>query len=242
MSRKFKALIVDDEPIAIKGLENYLKEVGFFELVATCENAIDTFIILEKTHVDVIFMDINMPKISGVEFLKTLTVKPLIVFTTAYPQYAIEGYELDVLDYLLKPISFERFLKSCNKAHDVLKRLDKVQSKTDPETPNFIFVKVQEKMEKIRYHEILYIKSLHNYVAIYTEHNRYITYLTLKSIELKLPGTMFLKVHKSYIISLERVDSIAGDFISIAGKKIPMSQAYKAAITKRIIGDNFLKR
>lgn len=242
MLRKLTAIIIDDEPIAIKGLQKFINELNFMEVVGVCENAMDALSILNTTPVDVMFMDINMPKITGIDFLKTLKNKPLTIITSAYPDYALEGYELDVLDYLVKPVSFERFLKSCNKAYDYWQRVQQNNQIVTSNKADFIFIKTEHKIEKIAFNDILFIESLHNYIAIFMETGRCISYLTLKSIEEKLPLDQFIKVHKSFIVSTLKVESIDGDFLFIKGNQIPISREHKTEIVKKILGNNFLKR
>ncbi len=241
MSDKLKAIVVDDEPFAVKGLVNYINEVKFIELVGTFENAMDAGEALGKQQVDLMFLDIQMPELTGIDFLKSLKTKPLTVFTSAYPEYALEGYELDVIDYLVKPISAERFLKACQKAKEYYELQLSKKSTTNSE--DSFFIKCDKKIEKVLYDDILYVEALHNYVAVYTHSNRLVTYLTLKNIEERLPKDRFIKVQKSFIVSFSKVKGIEdGNVIVESQKKIPISRTNREEITKAILGNNLLKR
>ena len=237
---KLTCLIVDDEPVARKGLGEYVNEIDFLHLVAQCENPLKAARYLNEHNVDLILLDIHMPKLSGIEFLKSLRNPPLVIFTTAYSDYALEGYSLDVVDYLMKPITFERFLKAAQKAFEVyqLKRLA-ADHKTHSD---YFFVKAESKYEKVNYSEVRYIESLQNYVIIHTTTKKLITYMTLTSIESQLPKDQFLKVHKSFIVSIAGIKSIDGNEIIIGDSRIPISRNLKDQVVSRIIGDNLFKR
>src|SRR5688500_6890124 len=193
-------LIIDDEPLARKGLKEYIADVDFLHLAGEFDNPLKATAALSDQPVHLLFLDIHMPKISGIDFLKTLQHPPLVILTTAYPQYALEGFDLSVLDYLLKPISFDRFYKA------VLKAKDHYQSRQTAAAPatqqesrdDYIFIKTDNKLVKIAYRDILFVEALQNYVAIHTQEKKYITYLTFTSIEESLPADRFLKIHKSY--------------------------------------------
>lgn len=226
-----RCLVVDDEPIARKGMIEHVEQVDFLSLIAECKNAIEAANWLQKESVDLIFLDIQMPKLTGIDFLKTLSQPPLVVFTTAYPQYAIEGFELDILDYLLKPVSFSRFLKAAMKAQDVFQKNTQVLHSG---AADFFFVKVNQKLEKIRTAEIIYIESMSNYVVIHTSQRKYMVYLTFKGIEEKLPGELFLRIHKSYIVNIQAIDAIDASEISIGTLKLPLGKSYRDEIIKKI--------
>jgi DNA-binding LytR/AlgR family response regulator len=240
MSDKLKTILVDDEPSASKGLAKYIEDVKFIELVASYENAMDANEGLNQHKIDLMFLDINMPKITGLQFLKTLKNKPITIITSAHPEHAIEGFELDVLDYLIKPISFERFLKAANKAKEYFD-LSNEKKGTDSSS-DFFFVKCEKKIEKVFFEEILYIESLHNYVAIHTEQRKLMAYLTLKNIEESLPAGKFIKVQKSFIVSLSKISGIVDDEVVVNSKNISISRSNKDEIIKTILGNNFLKR
>ena len=203
---KINCLIIDDEPLACKGLAEYVQDVDFLHLAGTYEDALKAASIIQENKIDLIFLDIQMPRISGLDFLKTLQHPPLVILTTAYPQYALEGYELNVLDYLVKPISFPRFLKAVMKAKEQLelKHYEQTPAHADV-AEDYIFIKADNRLVKIFFKNTLYAEALQNYVCIHTTDKKYITYLTFKSIEENLPHELFLKVHKSYIVQLSKV-------------------------------------
>ena len=237
---KLTCLIIDDEPVARKGIEEYIKEVDFLDLVAQCENPLKAARYVNEQTIDLIFLDIHMPKISGIEFLKGLKHPPLVIFTTAYSDYALEGYSLDVVDYLMKPIPFERFLKATQKAFEVhqLKKLA-AEHKTHSD---YFFVKCDSKYEKVNYVDVRFVESLQNYVIVHTSTKKLITYMTLTSFESQLPKDQFLKVHKSFIVSIAGIKSIDGNEIIIGDARIPISRNLKDQVVNRIIGNNLFKR
>ncbi|HMG91075.1 MAG TPA: LytTR family DNA-binding domain-containing protein [Chryseolinea sp.] len=237
---KLTCLIIDDEPVARKGLEEYVNEIEFLQLVAQCENPVKASPYLSEQNIDLIFLDIHMPKVSGIEFLKGLRNPPLVIFTTAYSDYALEGYSLDVVDYLMKPITFERFLKAAQKAFEVF-QMKKLASEHKPHSEYF-FVKSESKFEKVNYAEVRYVESLQNYVIIHTTSKKLITYMTLSSIENQLPKDQFLKVHKSFIVSIGAIKAIDGNEILIGDSRIPISRNLKDQVVNRIIGNNLFKR
>jgi DNA-binding LytR/AlgR family response regulator len=238
---KINCLVVDDEPLARKGIAEYVGEVEFLNLVGECENALKASTYLNQQAVDLLFLDIHMPKISGIEFIKTLKAPPLIIFTTAFSDYALEGYALDVVDYLVKPITFERFLKAAQKVLEIqsLKRLG--NQPRDVQT-DYFFVKCDSKFEKVLYQEVRYIEALQNYVIIYAAGKKLITYLTLTSLENQLPKDQFLKVHKSYIIAVRHVKAIEGNEIIMDDRRIPISRNLKEEVINQILGNNLFKR
>jgi DNA-binding LytR/AlgR family response regulator len=237
---KLTCLIVDDEPVARKGLEEYVNETDFLELVAQCENPVKATRYLNEQNIDLIFLDIHMPKVSGIDFLRTLRNPPLVIFTTAFSEYALEGYALDIVDYLMKPITFDRFLKAAQKAFEVyqLKKLAAEHKVHD----DYFFVKSESKFEKINYADVRYVESLQNYVIIHTAVKKLITYMTLSSLESKLPPALFLKVHKSFIVSLANIKAIDGNEILIGESRIPISRNLKDQVMNRILGNNLFKR
>lgn len=236
---KLNCLIVDDEPLARRGLEEYTSEVGFLNLVASCENAIKASEHLHEGHIDLMLLDIQMPKLSGIEFLKTLKNPPLVIFTTAFSQYALESYSLDVVDYLVKPIPFDRFLKAVQKAFDF--HTLRLKAGTDS-VNDFFFIKCDHKFEKLSFSEVLYIESMQNYCIIHTADRKLITYITLTGLEEQLPANRFLKVHKSYIVSLERIKALDGHDILIGNARIPISRSIKDEVVNKIMGNNLFKR
>jgi DNA-binding LytR/AlgR family response regulator len=198
---------------------------------------------LEEGRAELIFLDIQMPKITGLQFLKTLQHAPPVIFTTAYPQYALDGFELNALDYLVKPISFERFLKAAHKAVEYyeLRKVNADDARSAVQ-PSFFFIKADNKLIKLFYNDILFVEALQNYVAIHTKDKRYITYLTFKSIEEYLPADSFIKIHKSYIVSAARIDNIEGNVIRIGDHQVPISRTAKDEVMEKLLKGRFLKR
>jgi DNA-binding LytR/AlgR family response regulator len=237
---KLTCLIIDDEPVARKGLEEYVNEIEFLQLVAQCENPLKASRYLNEQTIDLIFLDIHMPKLSGIDFLKGLRNPPLVIFTTAYSDYALEGYSLDIVDYLVKPITFERFLKAAQKAFEVF-QMKKLALEHKPHS-DYFFVKCESKFEKVKYAEVKYVESLQNYVIIHTSSKKLITYMTLGSVENQLPKDQFLKVHKSFIVSIGGIKAIDGNEILIGDSRIPISRNLKDQVVNRIIGNNLFKR
>jgi DNA-binding LytR/AlgR family response regulator len=226
-------IIVDDEPGARKLLEEYIEDIDFLQLVGKAENPLKANALLNSQQVDLMFMDVDMPKMSGIEFLRSLPAIPPTILTTAYTEYAIEGYELDVLDYLVKPISFERFLKACNKAREYC---------SAPATPDHFFVKCDGRIEKVLYDELIFVEAMLNYVVLHTETRKLIVHLTIKGISEQLPVKHFLKIHKSTIININKVKSIEGNEINLGKSRVVISQNLQETVIKEIIRDRMLKR
>jgi DNA-binding LytR/AlgR family response regulator len=238
---KINCIIIDDEPLARKGIAEYVADVDYLELKGQGENAAAADDLLNKGNIDLIFLDIQMPKVTGIEFLKGLKKPPMVIFTTAYSEYALQGYELDVLDYLVKPISSERFLKACSKAKDFY-TLKQSGKQALLKTEDYFFIRCDDRFEKILYDELLYIEAMENYVIFHTLKEKYISYLTLKSVESYLPIDKFLKVHKSFIVAIPKIESIDGSDILIKGKSIPISRILKEEVMDKLINGRFLKR
>ena len=236
---KLNCLIVDDEPVARKGLEEYVREVEFLSLAGKCENAMRAATFLNQDNVDLLLLDIHMPKLSGIDFLKSLKNPPMVIFTTAFSDYALEGYALDIIDYLVKPIPFDRFLKAVQKAKDF--HTLKLKAGT-PSTQDYFFIKCDHKFEKVNYKDVLYVEAMQNYCIIHVPDRKMITYITFSGLESQLPGDMFLKVHKSFLVSLDKIKSVDSNEIIIANSRIPISRSLKEEVMKRIMGDNLLKR
>jgi len=235
---KLKCIIVDDEPVARKLLEEYILDVDFLELKGKAENPLKASSLLESNEIDLMFLDINMPKLSGIEFLRTSHALPLTIMTTAYAEYAVEGFELDVLDYLVKPFSFERFFKAVNKAKDYV-----LKTKPSESSPNnYFFVKCDGKIEKLFYDQLLYIEAMLNYVILHTESRKMIVYLTVKSITEQLPANKFLKIHKSYIVNTSKIKNIEGNEINLGSVKVTISQGLQDSVMKEILKGKMLKR
>ena len=226
-------IIVDDEPLSQDVLKKYIEEVPGLKLTASCFNALEAMEIMRENPVDLVFLDINMPKISGIDFLKSLDNPPLVIFTTAYPQYAVEGFELDVADYLLKPISFERFLKGVNKAFDIYSR--KSASSVHPDK-RFMTIKSDKKIFKINYSDIRYFQAYGDFVKVYLDNKILISSDTLKNLEKSLPS-QFIRVHKSYILSIDRIKYIEGNVAHLENCEIPLSPNMKEDLLKRLNPD-----
>ncbi len=237
---KINCIIVDDEPLARKGLAEYVSEIGFLHLEGSCESPVQANELLNQQQIDLIFLDIQMPKVTGIEFLRSLRSAPMVIFTTAYSEYALQSYELNVLDYLVKPIPFERFLKAANKA----KEFYELKEKAGPQrqAADYFFIRCDNLYEKISFSDLLYVESLENYVALHTASKKYISYLTLKAVEDYLPADSFIKVHKSFIVSVSRVDKIEGNEIKIGRYSVPISRSMKDKVMGRIVNGNLLKR
>lgn len=221
-----KCLIVDDEPPAIKIIENYLSKLSNIELVGTAGNAIEAIDILKNGHVDVLFLDVNMPEISGINLLKILKNPPSVILTTAYSEYALESYEYNVIDYLLKPIRFERFITAVEKARSA--KLASMGKNAVVNTPaNFEF-KINGVSRKIELNDILYIQSLGNYIKIFTAQKSYVALMTTKEAESFLPKTQFIRIHKSFIVNILKVEEHSNEFVQMpAGIKLPIGKIYK---------------
>ena len=230
MSDKISCIITDDEPFARKGLEGYIEKIGFFDLKGVCEDALQLGDMLQKEPVDLLFLDIQMPHITGVEFLRAIRNPPKVIFTTAYQQYAIDGFELDVMDYLLKPIPYERFLKAAWKARDYF-ALREQPANTAP----YIFVKANGKLEKIAFADILFVEAMENYVAIYLEGKKIVTYSTVKSLLEKLPSKQFIQTHKSYVAAIDKVDTIEGNTLHIKTYQVPVSKYLRDEVLAKIV-------
>jgi DNA-binding LytR/AlgR family response regulator len=221
-------IITDDEPIALEILEDYIRQVPGFNLAAKCADAMETMAAIRKEKIDVLFIDIQMPGITGIDYIKTLRNPPFIVLTTAYPEYAIEGFDLDVTDYLLKPFSFERFLKAIDKIFvKVDRRLSPEFTGGVKEPQNYLFVKSNYDLVKIHFAEILYVEGMENYVRIHCE-NAVITALAkMKNMEFRLPADRFLRIHKSFIVNLDKVTSIKNLVFNIKNKEIDTGNFYR---------------
>jgi two-component system LytT family response regulator len=231
-------VIIDDEPLAREGLANYVREVDFLHLSGICENPLELLPLLDRQAADLIFLDIQMPKMSGIDFLKILQKPPMVVITTAYPSYALEGFHLNVLDYLLKPVTFERFFKAAAKARDYHRLLLKQDSgDTDHSAPDddYFFIKCGSKYEKIPFEDILYVEGMQNYVNIYTLKGKFVTMLSLKNLEENLDPKSFIRVHKSFIVAIGKIDGIEGNEIFIQTNRIPISRNYREQVIGRVV-------
>lgn len=228
-----KCLIVDDEPLARELIRGHVEKLENFEIVAECSDAMKALQVLREKQIDLMFMDIQMPQITGIEFLKTLKHQPKVIITTAYREYALEGFELDVVDYLLKPITFERFLKSVNKYYQMIQDDVQVVSNTvadKMQDDSFIYIKENKKVVKVYLSEIKYIEGLSEYVQIYTDKRKIITKTSMTQMEEKLTSEKFLRIHKSYIVSISKIEAFTANTIEIQGKELPIGRSFKNGV------------
>ncbi|UXX80686.1 LytTR family DNA-binding domain-containing protein [Reichenbachiella carrageenanivorans] len=231
-----KCIIIDDEPLAIEVIESYVDRIESLELVGKFRNAIKAFDYIQSGEpVDLIFLDIQMPKLTGIEFLKTLHQPPQVIFTTAYREYALEGFELEVLDYLLKPISFDRFMKAVSKAlHQQQSLTKEVGVTTTVEGDDFIFFKCDKKMIRICLKDILYIESVKDYVKIKTAEKEIVTHEKISVLETKLPTPYFIRVHRSFIVNIPKIESYSASEIELNQESIPVGRNYKLDVMERL--------
>ncbi|MES2417203.1 MAG: LytTR family DNA-binding domain-containing protein [Bacteroidota bacterium] len=230
MYNKISCIITDDEPFARKGLRGYVEKIDFLDLKGTCADAFQLSELLQQQPVDLLFLDIKMPHITGVEFLRAIQNPPKVIFTTAYVQYALEGFELNVMDYLLKPIPFERFLKAAFKVKDYFTLAQKPDQKA-----SYFFVRTNGRLEKIIIDSILFVEGMENYVAIYLEDKKIITHATIKSLLEKLPAKRFIQAHKSYLIAINRIDSVEGNMLNIKKYQVPVSKYLRKTVLEAIV-------
>ena len=240
---KLRCIAVDDESLARKLLEENIRQIPFLEMVSTCKNAFEAMEVLGREQVDLMFLDIQMPGMLGTKFLGSLSKKPMVIFVTAYANYAVESYELDVIDYLVKPVSLERFTKAAYKALDAKRKNTPapaeplpVAATPDAERPSFLFVHVEYALVRIEIDDITHIESMKDYVKIYLQSapKPVLTKSTLKGIEEKLPPDRFLRVHKSFIVNLDRVEALRNQVIHIGKHEIPLSESHREALLRRI--------
>jgi DNA-binding LytR/AlgR family response regulator len=231
MSKLYRCLVVEDEPLAQNVLKKFIAEHPLLELAAVCADAIEAQQWLAREQADIVFLDINLPRLSGISFLKSLSRPPLVIFTTAYPEFAVEGFELDAIDYLVKPFSFERFLRAVNK---VLEKLERKAPGGSTATPASIFIKADKKVYKINLADILYIEALDDYVKVVTTQSNFMVHDTLKSLQEELPADLFMRVHKSYIIAGSKIVFIEGNYVKIGDKDIPIGASYREAVFARL--------
>jgi DNA-binding LytR/AlgR family response regulator len=236
-----KCLIIDDEPIACRGMKEYVAQIEFLELAGVYADPLQAYQVLDSGEIDLIFLDIEMPRLSGIDFIKSLKKVPAIIFTTAYTSYAVEGFELGVVDYLLKPISFPRFLKAVNKVKELHSTMRPVIATPNEEKGSF-FIKENGMFVKVYYDEVLYAEALQNYVAIHLAGKKMITYITLSILEKQLPEAIFMKVHKSYIVSLQKIKAIEGNTVLIESAQIPVSRNMKDLLMQKVVDSKLLKR
>lgn len=235
-SQILKCLVIDDEPPAREIIHSYINEMPLLEFAGECGNALQSISFLQQNYIDLIFLDIKMPQMNGNEFLKTIKNPPPVIFTTAYIDYAIEGYELDVIDYLLKPVKFDRFVKAVNKAF-ILKGQTVANVKQAADTPmqeSFVYFRCERKMVKVMLRDILYIESMKDYVKIFTADEVVITKLSLNSVQSMLPEKEFLRTHRSYIVSASKIKSYTHELVAINKAEIPIGKLYRSRVLEAV--------
>jgi DNA-binding LytR/AlgR family response regulator len=230
---KINCIAIDDEPLALEIISDYCSKVPFINLVKTFDNAMESIEFIRNHKLDLLFLDIQMEELTGIQLLHALKYRPHVIFTTAYDSYAIQGFELDVVDYLLKPISFERFVKSVDKVYDKMHADEMLKAKTEPISTvagqaedSYFFVKTETRMEKVLYADVLYIEGMGDYWRIITRQKKIMTLLNYKKLEEILPAKQFIRVHKSFIVAIDKIDSIERNRIKIADRLIPVSETY----------------
>lgn len=228
-------VIVDDEPVARNVLETFVAKIPNLELVKSCKNAMEAFEVANQQKIDIFFLDINMPDISGLSLAKSINQKAKIIFTTAYREYAVDGFNLQAVDYLLKPISFDRFLQSIHKYFEGVSFIDsEIKIEKSVLKNDFIFVRSDRKMIKINFDEIQYVESLSDYIKIHSVDKTITTRETISNIETKLPAKNFLRIHRSYIVNLKKINSYTNEFVEIGKNAIPISRTYKENVLKKL--------
>ncbi|MBV7531733.1 LytTR family DNA-binding domain-containing protein [Chitinophaga sp. sic0106] len=232
---KIRCVITDDEPVARKGIASYVEKVDFLELVGVCEDAVSLNNLLQQQPVDLLLLDIEMPYMTGLELLSSIPNPPKVIFITAYEQYAIKGFELQVLDYLLKPVSFDRFLKAANRALESFRQ-------TIPPDSAYIFIKSNEKLVKIFWEDILYLEAMENYVNIYTDNARHIIHATLRSVVESINSTDFVQTHKSYVVNAKKITGIDGNLVEMGTATVPFSRGMKEAAMEKILRNRLFKK
>jgi two-component system, LytTR family, response regulator len=225
---KINCIAIDDEPIALEVIEHHASKIPFLNMKATVRNPYEAMELLHKEKIDLIFLDIQMPELTGFELLRTLNVKPMVIFTTAYPNFALESYDMDAIDYLMKPVPFERFLKAVNKAKQKLTAgSETIEAKVNQNTNDFMFIKTEYKTIKVFLDDILYIESLKEYVAFQLKEEKIMSLLSMKSVESFLPKAEFVRVHRSFIVAFNKINGIERNNILIGEKMIPIGDNYK---------------
>ena len=238
-SKTIRCLIVDDEELARNLLQNFIGRLPHLEVAGQCKDPLEAMAVLQNNDIDLVFLDIQMPGLTGVEFLRSMKITPLVIFTTAYPEYALEGYSLDVVDYLLKPFSFERFVQAVNKATARL-HANRPSETTPPTThvqepaKDHILVKADYKLHRIKLEDIQYIESMREYVAYHTPNGRLLSLQSLKSLEEELPADRFIRIHKSYIVPIDKIEALEGNMVHIGKEKLPVGASYREALMERV--------
>lgn len=232
--KKITCLAVDDEPPALEVLKKYIQSVQTLELAGTCADAIEAINFLQKRTVDILFLDIKMPELMGTDLVKTLKNPPRVIFTTAYRKFAVEGFELDAVDYLLKPVSFERFLRAVNKAMDQSRQITPVKEPDAISTTagNSIYFRSDRKMVKVDLDDILYVESLKDYIRVVTKNKTILTKHAISSLEENLPRSKFVRIHRSFIVALNKIDSYSSELVEIGKQELPISRMYRYEVER----------
>lgn len=240
---KLKCVITDDEPLACEGLSKYVEVIDYLELAGIAENPLELSKLLETQPVDLIFLDIQMPHMTGLEFLKIKTGLPMVILTTAFPNYALDGFLFDVVDYLLKPVTFNRFYKATHKAKELFILRNQATTKAVlPVEKDYLFIKCESKYEKIIVDDILFIQAQQNYVMIHTTKGKYMTLLPLKTVDDYLDSSKFLRVHKSYIVAVSKIESIENSELTIRGQLIPVSRGMRENVIGMVVKNKLLSK
>ncbi len=238
-----KCLVIDDEPVARKGIAGYVGQIPFLTLAGICKSAVEANEFLHREKIDLLFLDIQMPNLTGIEFMRSLENPPAVIFTTAYRDYAIEGFELNALDYLVKPISFHRFLKAANKAQAYFEtQRSAAAARPAPSEQDYFFIKSDGQFIKIMLDDVLYFESEKDYVFIYTIQKRYLALISLKQLEKELPSDRFLRVHRSFLVALDKVELLDGNQLVIRNKRIPVSRSLQEVIFNTLVAGRLWKR
>lgn len=243
-----RSLIIDDEPLARECLANYSREIDFLDVVGSGTNPVELTRLLDEHEADLIFLDIQMPIMNGMEFLRLAKAPPLVIITTAFPSYALESFQLDVLDYLLKPITFNRFYQAVNKAKEVHQlrssnpAVAPAAAPPDETALDHFFVKCEHKYEKIYFDDILFIQALQNYVTIHTTGGKYVTLLYLKNVADYLKGQPFLRVHKSFIVAIQKIDTVDHCELLVGEHRIPVSRNFREGVMQRVVAGKLWKK
>ena len=235
-------IIVDDEPLAVEGMKLNVNQVPSLELLNSFNTAMAANEFLSQNEVDLMFLDIHMPGLTGLEFLRSLKHQPLVILTTAYPQFALEAFELDVLDYLVKPIRFDRFVKAVNKAEAYLKLQSQSHSTVDSIAEDHIYIRADRKFVKIRFDEVQFIQGLKDYVVIHTVNDKIMTAMNLRTIHSKLPAKFFARISKSYLVNVQHVDAFDNDTIYVTGDELPLGKSYKEVFKTEYVDKNLVGR
>lgn len=239
--RPLRCLVIDDEPIAIEGIINYINRMDFLEVAGSCSSAIEAAEILKKTDIDLMFLDINMPYLSGLEFLESLDKAPMTILTTAYSEYALEGFRLHVVDYLLKPIAFQRFFQAASKAQNIFRTQILLQSNNDDLKTN-MYIRQGDSFDRIVWQDILYVEAMQNYLKLYFKDKTLIIHQTMTSLEEILPRDSFFRIHRSFLLNISYIDSISGGRVFIRGKELPISKQRKEELLNTVVYKNLLSK